>query len=454
MKLLTCFVILLCLSNFSLAYDWSTNSGAGDPNDPYQISSPEQLLSIGADANLLDKHYILTSDIVFDPVNNPEHVFSDAVIGPGSSLGFSGSFEGDGKAIFNLKIAATNEEDDYIGLFGQLVDGAEVDGLMLINCQVSGTGSFIGALCGWNDAGTIIRCSSNGEVSGDGLYSRYIGGLCGFNDGLVQHCSNICDVAGDHYVGGICGYNGAGEIKDSHNAGDISGTFCSGGVCGVNESSVIRCANEGALVGSDFTDMTGGICGLNNGTLNDCLNLDSVTGRNIAGGMCGMNDGIIEKSCSAAAISTLWAGGGLCGYGEYGEIYNSLWDSDIGGLESSGGGYGVPTESMADYFLYQVIGWDMVDETINGKLESWYISGIGYPLLYWMTVDGDMDYDETVTLADVSLLVNQWLLTDADMETDGTGIQIERLIGDFNFDGNINLYDFAAIAGSFSASAQ
>jgi hypothetical protein len=49
-----------------LAYDWSTNPGDGSETNPYQISTPVQLMSIGSDEVLLAKHYILTNDIVFD----------------------------------------------------------------------------------------------------------------------------------------------------------------------------------------------------------------------------------------------------------------------------------------------------------------------------------------------------------------------------------------------------
>ena len=41
--------------------------GTGEPNDPYQIATAEQLTSIGSDPNLLDKHFVLVADIDLDP---------------------------------------------------------------------------------------------------------------------------------------------------------------------------------------------------------------------------------------------------------------------------------------------------------------------------------------------------------------------------------------------------
>ncbi len=44
-----------------------------------KISEPNQLMAIGSDPDLLDKHFILTNDIVFDPNNNPNHAFQSAL---------------------------------------------------------------------------------------------------------------------------------------------------------------------------------------------------------------------------------------------------------------------------------------------------------------------------------------------------------------------------------------
>ena len=61
--------------------------GTGEPNDPYQIATAEQLISIGSDPNLLDKHFVLINDIDLDPNLPGGQVFPRAVIctgyGPG-----------------------------------------------------------------------------------------------------------------------------------------------------------------------------------------------------------------------------------------------------------------------------------------------------------------------------------------------------------------------------------
>ena len=72
-----------------LAYDWSTNPGDGSEANPYQISTPEQLNSIGSDPTLLwKKHFILTADINMAAYSGTMY----NIIGQDQS--FSGVFDG------------------------------------------------------------------------------------------------------------------------------------------------------------------------------------------------------------------------------------------------------------------------------------------------------------------------------------------------------------------------
>jgi len=44
-------------------YDWSTNPGDGSPENPYQISEPNQLNEIGLHPAIWDKHFITYESI-------------------------------------------------------------------------------------------------------------------------------------------------------------------------------------------------------------------------------------------------------------------------------------------------------------------------------------------------------------------------------------------------------
>ena len=178
-----------------LAYDWSTNPGDGSEANPYQISTPEHLLSIGADEVLLTKHYILTNNIVFDPDNNPAHIFNDALIAPidpsdtfegqiPSRKQFSGTFDGNGYEIKNLVIENITEEYLCVGFLGSVRDMGKIINLHLVDARVE-------ALY-WTDP------------------DRALGGLVALNWGTISHCS-FTGVARTWYgygvTGGLVGIN-------------------------------------------------------------------------------------------------------------------------------------------------------------------------------------------------------------------------------------------------------
>ncbi|RPJ34751.1 MAG: hypothetical protein EHM35_09630, partial [Planctomycetaceae bacterium] len=56
--------------------------GTGEPNDPYQIATAEQLIAIGSDPNLLDRHFVLVANLDLDPNQPGGQVFDRAVIAP------------------------------------------------------------------------------------------------------------------------------------------------------------------------------------------------------------------------------------------------------------------------------------------------------------------------------------------------------------------------------------
>ena len=106
------------------------SGGTGEPNDPYQIATAEDLILLGETPEDYDKHFILTADIDLDPNLPGRKVFDRAVIAPDvndvnydwdgnvifDGTPFTGAFDGNGHTISNLTIISTG----YIGLFGRL----------------------------------------------------------------------------------------------------------------------------------------------------------------------------------------------------------------------------------------------------------------------------------------------------------------------------------------------
>jgi len=132
-RLIFLFFALAGAGHKACAVDFA--GGSGEPNDPYQIGTAEQLISIGSDPNVLDKCYVLIANIDLDPCLPGGRVFRHAVIAPdlgesGSFQGtpFSGSFDGRGYKVRGLTIDAltVNPSDPndtiryHLGLFGKI----------------------------------------------------------------------------------------------------------------------------------------------------------------------------------------------------------------------------------------------------------------------------------------------------------------------------------------------
>jgi hypothetical protein len=60
-------VVILALAFGLTACAYGFAGGTGEPNDPYQVATIEDLLAIGSSKDLLSKHYVLVNDLDLDP---------------------------------------------------------------------------------------------------------------------------------------------------------------------------------------------------------------------------------------------------------------------------------------------------------------------------------------------------------------------------------------------------
>ena len=237
-----------------LAYDWSTNPGDGSEANPYQISTPEQLMSIGSNEVLLTKHYILTSDIVFDPENNPAHVFDKALIAPDIDKNkgfqgntFCGSFDGAGYKIWNFSI---NSQEDYLGLFGSIGASAEVCNTGVENCLFIcrqsdiyiGSNEYVGALTGQNDSTNISNCYITGTIKG-GPYTSVVGGLIGKNNGKITHCFAKAIIIGGNGIASFVS-NNSGTIENCYSTGEVFGSNANAAYVATNSGIISNCYSK------------------------------------------------------------------------------------------------------------------------------------------------------------------------------------------------------------------
>lgn len=408
--------------------------GTGQPDAPYQIATAEQLISIGSDPNLLNKHFVLIADIDLDPNLPGRRVFNQAVIAPATGdprnpqrLFFTGTFEGKNHTIKNLTIHADGGE--WLGLFGEIGEGGRVCNLTLDGVHITGA-SRAGALAGWN-TGTVDHCASTGSIFGDWM----AGGLVGQNGGGIDHSHSTVYIQGDDEsfaLGGLVGTQMEGAIVDCHASGKVSASkegHAVGGLVGsldAVEATIANCWASGNISSGQESEGVGGLVGsvMMGGIIKECY----ATGHILcgdrsrdAGGLIGFFSGQAVTNCYAAGNVTGGAStsslGGLVGSaspmrgtitncyavgklsrekveqglgGLIGEtpdpdfiaVTNCFWDIETTGVSTGVAGKGLTTSQMQTIQTYQGAGWDLAGDRSDGTADIWLMPPGGrYPQL-------------------------------------------------------------------------
>ncbi len=349
---IVCFVVSVpCYGKYS--------GGSGDPNDPFLIAEPNDIIEMSNTPDDWDDCFVMIAD-----VDLSGHTFDRALIAPDTDdsrrrfqgVPFAGVFDGNNFTISNLTINTSSH--DCLGLFG-MIDGpfVEVKNLAIEMMTITGgSGSdYVGGLAGRND-GSIMNCYSTGSVSGnDG-----IGGLIGWNEnGIVKNCYSSASVSGfDDFVGGLMGTNYEGSVMSCYSTGPVSGDDILGGLTGSSGGLIVNCYSTGSVQG-DWR--IGGLIGDHSGGTSNCYSTGSITGNSDLGGMMGYN------------------------YSN-GFTANCFWDVDASGFGIAGddnfGATGKTTLQMQTQGTFIVAGWDFMDEIANGTNQVWQMSnGSEYPNL-------------------------------------------------------------------------
>ena len=378
-------------------------SGTGETNDPYLITTAEDLNRIGYNPRLIESHYRLISDIDlsginFYPIGHKEYPYS-------------GVFDGGGFKISNLTHTSTGTS--CVGLFACLHgEEAMLIDFDIINANIDGgTGSIVGTLVGLLQKGTIDHCYvDGGNVSGN----NSIGGLVGENDrGTITDCISTCSVVGNERAGGLVGDSEDGIITGCHSASPVSGNKYVGGLVGYSDlGTITQCSSSGSLNGEISI---GGLVGYNNKcNIANCYSISPVSGNREVGGLVGYNVFASITNCySLGNVSGKKNIGGLVGHYYYqgtmshcysagnvqgtenvggllGLIRNDIeflqcfWDIETSEQPNSVGGTGKTTAEMQMESTFTNAGWDFVGETANGTEDIWWIlEGQDYPRLWW-----------------------------------------------------------------------
>ncbi|MHC4532585.1 MAG: GLUG motif-containing protein, partial [Planctomycetota bacterium] len=337
------------------------SGGTGEPDDPYLISTAEELNSIGHNPKLMRSHFKLINDIDLGSI--------DFYIIGSELYPFGGVLNCYGKKISNFTF--TSIEQDIVGLFGY-VDGATIKNLGLINPNVdAGMGIAVGSLAGHLESGLIDTCYvKGGSVSGN----EWVGGLTGSNQyaTLTKCFTKDINISGtEDYIGGLIG-GSVGRITQCYSSGcNVSGRAAIGGLVGANGGEIYDCYATDSLIGTRY--QVGGLVGLQGyiyyGTIANCYATCNVLGFQYVGGLVGEN--------------------------EFGTITSSFWDTQTSRQPTSDGGTGKTTAQMQMASTFTDIGWDFLGEIENGIEDIWRIDeGQDYPRLNWQFVIYDFNDHE------------------------------------------------------------
>lgn len=266
----SCFTI--DLQNASLTYNII---GSGTASDPYQLSSPYDLLQVKslckAASNVGDSptyfkmmRDINMADIDWEPVNWASPYMKKV------------DFNGNGKTISNLSVSGYN----YSSLFGVVF--GEVYDLKIANASIDGgtrAAGIVGGYAGSNDGGVtrfakIHNVHVSGTVYGGEGQTNGIGGFVGrVANGDIYNCSADVQVTyAENYGSAFVGYFEKNAVNAS-----IKNCFVKGSV-----KEAVYGAGKKAVGG-----IVGGVNGKNQ-TVENCICIASVSGGNGVGGIVGM----------------------------------------------------------------------------------------------------------------------------------------------------------------------
>ena len=331
----------------------SINIGKGTEEEPYLISTPEQLSAI---RNNLSACYKLVNDIdlTYDTSNVNGIFYNNGKGWKPIEYTFSGKLYGNNKKIIGL---TQNIDNENAGLFnevtGKIIDlnmqdiniNAIYNATEFLYCNVAGLTSDLN--------GEIDNISISGNIkvdidTGNANYlpSFYVGGIAGkaFNATEISNAINRANITvngtdSTGNYGGIIGMARNIKITNSKNYGNIkSNQGALGGIIGDIDSyngisEITNCENKGTLTSKGNI---GGIAGINLGTtIKYCKNYGNIFSNNAMGGIVGYNSNSTDKNnvVQKATIEECFNTGSLNILIEGNQIYNRL-----GGISSTNSG--------------------------------------------------------------------------------------------------------------------
>lgn len=175
---------------------------------------------------------------------------------------YTGTFDGDGHKITNLKVELAQDEVGFFGLIGAggKVQKLHVQGTVKATGTANQTGGIAGVMSDTEGVASITDCTFEGTVSGGSQVGGIVGSV-GLNN-KVERCGSDATVSGSERIGGIAGACSYGNIYYCRNRGKVGAENAKhvGGIVGDMQNYAVVCGsyNTGSVTGTDYL---GGIAG-------------------------------------------------------------------------------------------------------------------------------------------------------------------------------------------------
>ena len=242
------------------------SGGTGTLDDPYLITSAEELAEIATRVNsgteasgtifpngnpgYTDQYFLLTEDL-----DLTDYTPWIPISIPGQKI-FFGHFDGGDHTIRHLTIDLSTSHDNQ-GLFSVIGANASISNLSIRESHVSGEiyiGPFVGAA---GENSIISNCHNYCDVNATFYYA---GGIAGASWGIIENCTNSGNINTEmDFVGGIVG-DFYGVLTGCVNTGNVSGATSVGGIIGYSANAAIdHNVNAGNIFASSV--YSGGVVG-------------------------------------------------------------------------------------------------------------------------------------------------------------------------------------------------
>ena len=214
-------LLLTALVCILIGWAGSTATALTKTDGVYQIGTAQDLIDFSAlvnagetDANAVMTADIKMSDMEFTPIGNVSNPYH-------------GIFDGQQHFVRDLYINLPEQE--YLGLFGVISNGAIIKNVVLDDkCEFNGK-AFVGLAGGTNGGGTVTfeNCGNAGVI---GAQNQNAAGICGVSMGSscgikMINCFNSGMVIGAIESAALCGWvgNNGSEITNCYNVGTVMG---------------------------------------------------------------------------------------------------------------------------------------------------------------------------------------------------------------------------------------